>query len=259
MSNLPEQNNSSIPRITWGQIWKNFLIVINFERGLFFTIKGLIIAPKNTIDNYLYKTRTQYVNPLRFLVFTTAIFTLLSYYMYQSGNYVTSVEFGEGVIAGMNHSKNTNDPAKIDDATKSITAQDTISDKKKKKINSVLDNVSSSMDKFTFLMIPIISAFTFLFFRKTGYNYVENLVINSFLTSVLNVFGIIMLIPIILYTTIGTIVLPVVSIGFNYYFFVKVYTVHNFWEHIKVIFSIIFSYTFLIFFMVLYMYFLMKS
>jgi hypothetical protein len=57
-------------------------------------------------------------------------------------------------------------------------------------LNRVVSNTSHFFDKypsvFYFLMIPVISLLSWLFFRRSGYNYWENIILNVYLTAQFN-------------------------------------------------------------------------
>ena len=249
MEKSPEKLNNTPKRITWGLIWGDVLNVINFEKGVFFTIKGLFLHPKQTVDDYLYGNRSLHANPLRFLIFSTAIFTLLNIYLvikpsmdqgaFNQTDQGYMYDLGKEMGGSVNHSL-TNDSSNTI-ITDSVIA-DTVNVSIKKAVNTTtnkefskerearvlkesMDNLFNWMDKFTFAMVPIFALFTFLFFKNSGYNYTENLVNSAYMTSVTNVIGIVLIAPSYLWPVTGGIVVMLFTFGYMIYFIYTVFAI----------------------------------
>ena len=255
MNNLPQTKASPPARITWGLIWSDFLNVINFEKGVFFTIKGLFLRPKETIDDYLYGNRNLHANPLRFLIFSTAIATLLNFYLIikpsmddgvlsttEDGSvFNTGAAFGESVEISFSD-ENLNEtegqlPASVKEKKKKLTPE-----QKQLIVQDSMQTLFSWMDKFTFSMVPIFALVTFLFFRKIGYNYTENLVINAFMISITNVIGMVMIFPSYFSPVIGGTILTGLSTIFMLYFMYRVFEVSSFGSFMKLLGAFLLSY-----------------
>tara|TARA_R110002050_G_scaffold300722_2_gene471902 strand:+ start:46416 stop:47321 length:906 start_codon:yes stop_codon:yes gene_type:complete len=245
MENLPQKNENQPKRITWELIWTDFLNVINFEKGVFFTIKGLIVKPKETVDDYLYGARMRHANPFRFLLFSTAIATLLNYYFifqpsmangdfsptkdgsyYDAGNaFGKSVAFNIDNITSADSTESAKEPTVVDEKKKKER-----SDKIQVAVKIAMNKLSEWMDKFTFASVPIFALFTFLFFRKTGYNYTENLVIGAFMISMTNILGMVLIPPSYFNPIVGGSISTLVNGGFTIYFIYRVFVVGTYSE-----------------------------
>ena len=251
MSNLPKQNENSPKRITWVLIWDDFLNVVNFEKGVLLTIKGLILKPKETVDDYLYGKRFLHANPLRFLLFSTAIVTLLNFYViikpslangkFNETEKGVTFKTGEGFDQSIGLEITQNDSI-VSDSKQAQTTKSVSKEKQRQILNESIGNLMDWMDKFTFALVPIFALFTFLLFRKSGYNYTENLVINAFMISVTNVIGIIFIIPVYFSTAIGGGVLSLASLLFTVFYINRVFAFSGFKGWLRTLAAIILSY-----------------
>jgi len=65
------------PRITIKELISYVLDLINFEKGIPFAMKELLLRPKRSLDIYFNEDRHYLVNPLRFLVFGASLLLVL--------------------------------------------------------------------------------------------------------------------------------------------------------------------------------------
>ncbi|UTW68041.1 DUF3667 domain-containing protein [bacterium SCSIO 12643] len=248
MENLPRQNDQKPSRITWAAIWTDFLSVMNFERGVLYTLRGLLQNPKQTIDEYLYESRWNHANPMRLLIFSTALLTLLNYYFIlvpnmNQGNFnfqnVGSYEMGESLGKGLSELE---EDMGLDIKKKPKFSKEEMEKKKQEMVKLVMDRVFQYMDKFTFSLVPIFAFFTFFFFRKSGYNYTENLVINAFMISEINVMNLLTVAPTVWYPIITSLIGSIAMMVFTMYYIMNVFGASGIWGFIKAIFAMTFSY-----------------
>ncbi|MEO0332764.1 MAG: DUF3667 domain-containing protein, partial [Bacteroidota bacterium] len=68
-----EHITKTAPRITLHYLWQEILSSLSWDKGFFFTCKQLLINPGAAIKEYLAGERKRYSNPIRFLVFATAL------------------------------------------------------------------------------------------------------------------------------------------------------------------------------------------
>jgi uncharacterized membrane protein len=264
MDNLPKKDSNTPKRITWNLIWSDFLNVINFEKGVFFSIKGLILKPKETVDDFLYGNRGIHANPIRFLLFSTAVITLLNFYLIiqpnlekgtftqtengsfydlgkQMGGKAVSLEFTENEEVTKNENQDNSNPNEQAEVTK-IKDEKLSKKDQQRVVKESMDKLFSWMDKLTFAMVPIFAIFTFLFFRKTSYNFTENLAINAFMISITNVLGIVFIIPSYFFPMIGGAILTSVTTIYMIVFIYKVFANKGFGGLFKSVVTMIISY-----------------
>ena len=63
------EESYSLKRITFASLMGFILSILNFEKGILFSIKELILRPRIVIEEYLKRDRKKLVNPIRFLCF----------------------------------------------------------------------------------------------------------------------------------------------------------------------------------------------
>jgi hypothetical protein len=224
-------SNDGLDRITLKYIFSSVLAVLNFEKGLLFTIKELIIKPRIVIEEYLKRDRKKLVHPIRFLVFSTAFATFLTLYFVhnsQNGSGYIQTNFDEGFNIGMAESDSL--------LANNITLDSTAIKKRELKLETVQnfskefpEMIMQMSDKFTFALILFFSFFTLLFYRKNGYNFTENIVINSYLASISNVFSIVLTtLSILTDNPIFIITASLLGIVFTLYFWTLVFNRKSF-------------------------------
>lgn len=62
--------------------------VLHFERGILFTVKGLLINPGQNIRNYISGNRSRLVKPVIFIIITSLIYTLISHFFHIEEEYI---------------------------------------------------------------------------------------------------------------------------------------------------------------------------
>jgi len=235
-SSLENSSNYELERITLKHILLSVLAILNFEKGILFTIKELVLRPRIVIEEYLKKDRKKLIHPIRFLVFSTALSAFLSLTIISNNPELNTVQLNmeDGFKEGweMREIENRIDTLKLDKVEFHLSHSDSVKLKKKNERKAKMKNfgkqvqklTANNSDKFTFAIVLFYSFFTFLFFKKNGYNFTENLVINSYMSSINNVFSIIILIP-ALFTgdKIYMIIATVVPFIFTIYFWVSTY------------------------------------
>ena len=131
--------------------------ILHIDKGIFFTMKELFVRPAATLKEYMAGRRVKHFKPLAYVLILTAFSTFISHLV---DSYLVS--------HGMSITQ---------------TVAPTL-------LNRVVANTSHFFDKypsvFYFLMIPVISLLSWLFFRHSGYNYWENIILNIYLTAQFN-------------------------------------------------------------------------
>ena len=151
-------NPTVLKRIDVHYIMHEVEHLIHFERGLFYTIKELIIRPGESIRNYLYKNRIQLVKPVFFIIVTSLLYTFINQYFHIEDGYVAYSEAQQSTAGHI--------------------------------FKWVQDNYGYA----NIIMGLFITFWIKLFFRKSGYNYFELLVLLCFVMGIgmliYSVFGI---------------------------------------------------------------------
>jgi len=139
--------SSSIQRMNAKYLLHDFLYaLIYFDRGLLYTVKELFTRPGHSIREYLQGKRVKHFKPISLLIILSTFYALL-YHFFNVDIFLTN--------------KNTN-----------LTENG---------ISSIKDYFDAHYVFTEVLFLPLISIASYIVFRKRGYNFIEHVVINSFL------------------------------------------------------------------------------
>lgn len=159
---LPEPfPEPQIERLSLQKMWGHILSILNLERGMFYTIWQLILAPGSAMRCYLFTDRSNFMEPLKFLVISIAFFLFMAINFFPNSNW-----FGvdqESISNG-------------NEVTYSIAAY--------------LKQYANVVMLFT---VPIAAWVSWRIFRKYRLNYGEHLVLNAFLYGFLTLISILIL------------------------------------------------------------------
>ena len=129
-----------VAKINFGYLTSEVGEILMLEKGFFFTVKELLLRPGDNVRRFILKDRSRLLKPILFIVMTSLIYSLLNYYFPFEAKY---------------------------NQTSTVENYET-------KINSwVMANYGYS----NLMMGVFIAYFTKLFFRKSGYNIFEILIL----------------------------------------------------------------------------------
>jgi hypothetical protein len=152
-------------RLTLRHIFSElFNIITNVDRGFLHTAKMLLVAPGEMIRNYLQGQTRRYYPPLRYVVLLVAISVAINLW------------FGVFDQQQSEISSMMGEQPKVNEEVQRVQQQ--FNEGLKKYLNVI-----------PLVLIPIISLFSYLFFRKKGWNYAEHLVLNAYLQGQLALIG----------------------------------------------------------------------
>ncbi len=125
------------------------------EKGILFTIKKLFTNPGHSIRGYIQGKRIKHIKPISLVLLLAGILGLLSHYFHFD---ILSDSF-------------------------KVNGTGSQANELRESVNAVSEWISSHYALVSLLLLPVFSFGTFLSFRKMGYNFIEHLVLNAFLTS----------------------------------------------------------------------------
>ncbi|TDS66132.1 DUF3667 domain-containing protein [Myroides indicus] len=132
-----------IKRIDHTYIRNEILSIFNFDKGIFLTIKELFIRPGESIKEFLTTDRNRLVKPVLFILITSIIYSLINNY------FKIEIQYG-------NHQE-MNNPMVL-----------------------IFGWIQNNYGYANILMAVFISFILRLFFRKSGYNIYEILILLCF-------------------------------------------------------------------------------
>ncbi len=155
--NLELVQRRSVRRFKLSNVFSWILDGFSMDYGAFYTIKNLFYRPGEMVRSYLYHGRLDFTPPIRLLLVTTTL--VLIAFKYSSVNQFT-IEALKGPDAGL-----SSDEASI----------------------YIMKMLEDYTNVILWLFIPCMALFSWLFNRKSGYNYAENLVLNTYYTVFVNI------------------------------------------------------------------------
>lgn len=141
------------------------------DKGILFLIKELITRPGQAIREYNEGKRKKYFNPITFLLIASALQFVVVKKTEMFQHYAASMlSVTESLIS------NPANKEQSDKALKSI----------KQQTDQSLSTTQENSKVLTLLFIPVLGLFTWLLFKKSGFNYAENLVLNVMISGELS-------------------------------------------------------------------------
>lgn len=209
---------------------------LHINKGLLFTAKELFTRPGHTIREFIEGKRVNHYKPILLVFVLAGIEGLLNHYL--------PIKEMMGKVSPLSSSKQAKIPFKIDPY-------------------SVFEWTSSHYAILELLFIPLVSFCTWLAFKKWGYNYIENIILNCFLAGQRMIFGIIVF-PIIYLCSgnyklfIITSLLQFGTYGFSIWGLLQLYKDKNIGNFILrfLLFSVLLCIVFLVLFMIVFFAFL---
>lgn len=154
---------SKVERINGRYLLSEITSVLNFQKGIFYTIKELLIRPGGNIRVFIYEDRNRLVKPIMFILITSLIYTIL----------VGIFHFEDGFIDGYRDSV---------DNTESATL-------------AIFKWVQGNYGYANIIMAIFIALWLKIFFRKYPFNFFEILILLCFIMGIgmliYSVFGVI--------------------------------------------------------------------
>jgi len=176
--------------------------VFQLNRGLLYTIKELFTRPGHAIRGFIQGKRKEYFKPIAFVLTLSTVYFFVS----QLSDHPTLID---DFITGYSDGGEVN-------------GLETNS-------SSILNWLSDNYAYTTLLLLPLFSLATFLSFNGLGQNYLEHIVINSYITGQQAIFySFFMIIGVVISNEDVTVLLAIMSsLVFNYW------TFSQFYQHTK--------------------------
>ena len=65
-----------LARIDRGYIWKEISSILNFDKGIFYTIRELFLRPGKAVEEFLLYDRKKLIKPIIFVIFSSVVFII---------------------------------------------------------------------------------------------------------------------------------------------------------------------------------------
>ncbi len=148
-----------LKRINGQYILKEIGSILNFDKGILYTIRELLIRPGKNIQIFIHNDRNRLVKPIMFIIITSLIYMLAQQFLHFEDGYINAGGFEESAII------------------------------------KIFRWMQSNYGYSNILMAIFIAAWIKIFFRKYDYNFFEILILLCFIMGIgmliYTVFGII--------------------------------------------------------------------
>ena len=139
---------AKLKRINAQYIVNEISSVVNFDKGILYTIRELILRPGKTIRQFIQEDRNRLVKPIVFIIVCSLVYSIIQQIF----------NFEDGYVG--------------------------YSFEKESTINSIFDWVSKNYGYSNILMGIFIAFWLKIFFRKYGYNFYEILILLCFVMGI---------------------------------------------------------------------------
>jgi hypothetical protein len=171
-------------------------VLLNFEKGFFYTAKELAVRPGNLVNSFLSGDRRKLYKPISFVVISSIMYSLLSHFL------------GYQIVS-----------PKKDDNVSVIFVW-------------ITENYAySNLIEILFLAITLN-----WFFKKQGYNYYENIIALCYFTGFSMLIGIVFVVfDSIFKTPLVDVIFPLIAIAYSIYALAHFYKQHSFLTYLKLL------------------------
>ena len=90
-----------LKRINGQYILKEISSVLNFDRGILYTIRELLLRPGKNIQTFVLEDRNRLVKPIIFIIITSLIYTLAQQFLHFEDCYVNAGGFEESATTNI--------------------------------------------------------------------------------------------------------------------------------------------------------------
>ena len=81
-------NPKSLKRIDRKYIVTEISSVLNFDKGILYTIKELLVRPGNTVKEFIHEDRSKIVKPIIFIIICSLIYSVLRQFLHFEDGYI---------------------------------------------------------------------------------------------------------------------------------------------------------------------------
>ncbi|PCJ50579.1 MAG: hypothetical protein COA74_02025 [Gammaproteobacteria bacterium] len=135
-------------RINGRYILSELRSIIDFEKGIFYTIKELLLRPGSSVQKFISGDRNRLVKPVLFIVICSLVYTII----------LNLFQFEDGYVA--------------------------FSLEKDSAAETIFQLITENYGYANIIIVAFVAFWIKLFFRKHNYNYFEILILVSFLMGV---------------------------------------------------------------------------
>ncbi|PID63074.1 MAG: hypothetical protein CR986_00400 [Ignavibacteriae bacterium] len=94
-------NPKTLKRIDGSYVLSEIVSVLNFDKGIFYTIKELLIRPGKNVHEFIHTDRNRLVKPVIFVIVCSLIYTIAQQFLKFEDGYVNAGGFGDSAVTNI--------------------------------------------------------------------------------------------------------------------------------------------------------------
>jgi hypothetical protein len=139
--------------------------LFDFDRGFFHTLRELFLRPQRVIREYIAGRRNVYMNPVKYMLIWLGLSTLIAF------SFLDAEQFTKQMVQESQWQPPKGETAEVKAARERMT------EKMGRAQRFTLQN-----PQFVYaVLVPLVSLWSLLFFRKRGYTFAEHLLMNTYI------------------------------------------------------------------------------
>lgn len=175
--------SSHTGRLNFHYIWHELQhSVLHVDKGIFYTIKQMVVRPGYAIKDYLNGKRINHFKPFSFIIILGTIYSFLVHFF----NLYPEAHIFEDINNG-------------------VESQSKI----------VFEWLYAHYSLIMLVMLPVSALSSYLTFRKSGYNYVEHVIIYSYITG-MQILLMMVVYPLYYFTTSSAVYFITFMVSYSY-------------------------------------------
>lgn len=141
-------NPKILKRINGVYILTEIVSVLNFDKGIFYTIKELLVRPGENVQKFIHKDRNRLVKPIIFVIVCSLVYTITQQLLKFEDGYAKAGGFGDSAVT------------------------------------NIYQWIQNNYGYANILMAIFIALWIKLFFKKYNYNFFEIIILLCFLMGI---------------------------------------------------------------------------
>ena len=89
----------TLDRIDGKYIWSQISMVTNFDSGIFYTTRELVIRPGHAVKEFLFHDRSRMVRPIVFLIICSLVYTIFQQLFHYDNGYSNLQGFEDSAVS----------------------------------------------------------------------------------------------------------------------------------------------------------------
>ena len=90
-----------VKRIDGAYVFQEIGQVLNFEKGILYTVKELLVRPGENVRKFISEDRSRLIKPILFIIVTSLIYSLVNNFFHIEDLYINYGDMGESTVSSI--------------------------------------------------------------------------------------------------------------------------------------------------------------